>query len=51
LLTIHSADPKDPRIEAHVRLLHAQAVLAEGSRLADPSEVIRRINELLVKDS
>jgi molecular chaperone HtpG len=51
LLKIHAANPEDPRIENHVRLLHAQAVLAEGSRLVDPSEVIRRINELLVKDS
>ena len=51
LLKIHAADASDPRIEAHGRLLHAQAVLAEGSRLSDPSDVIRRINELLVKDS
>jgi molecular chaperone HtpG len=51
LLKIHTADPGDPRIEGHVRLLHAQAVLAEGSRLTDPTEVIRRINDLLVKDS
>jgi molecular chaperone HtpG len=51
LLKIHSANPSDPRIEDHARLLHAQAVLAEGSKLTDPSDVIRRINELLVKDS
>lgn len=51
LLKIHAANPEDPRIEDHLRLLHAQAVLAEGSRLANPSDVIRRINELLVKDS
>jgi molecular chaperone HtpG len=51
LLRIHAADPNDPRIEDHARLIHAQAVLAEGSRLADPSDVIRRINDLLVKDS
>ncbi len=51
LLRLHAADPSDPRIEAHARLLHAQAVLAEGSRLADPQDFIRRLNELLVKDS
>ena len=51
LLKLYSANPEDPRIEDHLRLLHAQAVLAEGSRLTNPSDVIRRINELLVKDS
>jgi len=51
LLRLHAADPADPRIEAHARLLHAQAVLAEGSRLADPQDFIRRLNDLLVKDS
>ncbi len=51
LLKIHSADPSDPRIEDHARLLYAQALLAEGSKLPDPSDVIRRINQLLVKDA
>jgi len=51
LLKIHAANPADPRIEGHARLLHDQAVLAEGSRLADPSDFVRRLNELLVKDS
>jgi molecular chaperone HtpG len=51
LLRLHTEDPNDPRVEDHARLLHAQAVLAEGSRLADPSDFIRRINRLLVKDS
>ncbi len=50
LLKLHTADPADPRIEAHAHLLHAEAVLAEGSRLPDPQDFIRRINELLVKD-
>ncbi len=50
LKAIHAADPADPRLENHLRLLHAEAVLAEGSRLADPSDLIRRINGLLAKD-
>jgi molecular chaperone HtpG len=50
LLKLHAGDPADPRIEAHGRLLYDQAVLTEGSRLADPSDFVRRINELLVKD-
>ena len=51
LLKLHAAAPEDPRIEAHAQLLYAEAILAEGSRLADPQDFIRRINELLVKDS
>jgi molecular chaperone HtpG len=51
LLKLHSANPQDPRIESHAHLLHAEAVLAEGSRLPDPQDFIRRINQLLVKDS
>lgn len=51
LLRLHAANPADPRIERHARLLHDQAVLAEGSRLADPSDFAKRINELLVKDA
>jgi molecular chaperone HtpG len=50
LLKIHAGNPADPRIEAHGRLLYDQAVLTEGSRLADPSDFVRRINDLLVKD-
>lgn len=50
LLKLHAADPADPRVESHAHLLHAEAVLAEGSRLPDPQGFIRRINELLVKD-
>jgi molecular chaperone HtpG len=50
LLQLHTADPDDPRIENHGRLLHDQALLAEGSRLPDPSDFARRLNELLVKD-
>lgn len=50
LLMIHAGNPADPRIETHGRLLYDQAVLTEGSRLADPSDFVRRINELLIKD-
>jgi len=50
LLKLHAANPVDPRIEAHGRLLYDQAVLTEGSRLADPSDFVRRLNELLIQD-
>lgn len=51
LLQLHAANPDDPRIGDHACLLHAEAILAEGSRLPDPAAVIRRINALLVKDA
>jgi molecular chaperone HtpG len=47
LLDIQKANSADPRVESFGRLLHAQAVIAEGSRLADPAGFARRINELL----
>lgn len=51
LLKLHADNPADPRIESHGRLLYDQAVLTEGSRLADPSDFVRRINDLLIKDA
>ncbi len=39
----------DPRIESYARLLYDQAVIAEGSKVADPAAFARRINELLVR--
>lgn len=49
LLHLHQADPADARIGTYAQLLHDQAVLAEGSRLADPSAFAQRINDLIVK--
>src|SRR5207245_11328933 len=34
---LHEKQPDDARLEAYARLLYDQAVLAEGSKLADPS--------------
>ena len=51
LLELYRKDPADPRVEGHAHLLHDQALLAEGSRLADPSAFVKRLNELLVKDA
>jgi molecular chaperone HtpG len=51
LLGLHRTDPSDPRIGAYGHLLHDQAVLAEGSRLADPSALAQRINDLIAKDA
>ena len=51
LLQIHQADPADPRLGAYAHLLHDQAVLAEGSRVEDPSAFAKRINDLIAKDA
>jgi molecular chaperone HtpG len=41
-----SAD--DPRIADWARLLHDQALLAEGAPLADPAAFVRSMNALMV---
>ena len=51
LRKLHQADPADPRVADYVRLLHDQAVLAEGSRIPDPGAFARRINDLIAKDA
>ena len=48
---LHERDPQDARAGEYARLLYDQAVLAEGSRVKDPSALARRINELLVRDA
>ena len=51
LLKLHQQSPADPRLANYASLLHDQAVLAEGSRIADPSAFARRINELITRDA
>jgi molecular chaperone HtpG len=51
LLDLFRKDPADPRLESYGRLLHDQALLAEGSRLPDPTAFVKRLNDLLVKDA
>jgi len=46
---LHEKDAHDPRIEAYARLLYDQAVIAEGSKINDPTAFARRINDLLVQ--
>ncbi len=48
---LYTRSPDDPRVEIYVRLLYDQAVIAEGSKVLDPTAMARRINELLVKDA
>ena len=51
LLTMRCRDKTDPRIGSFGQLLYEEAVIAEGSRLRDPSAFIRRLNELLLRDA
>lgn len=44
---LHARAADDPRIGAYARLLYEQAVVAEGSRIADPAGFARRLNELI----
>lgn len=50
LRDLYTKNASDVRIETHGRLLYEQAVIAEGSKLKDPSAFARRINELMAKD-
>ena len=51
LLRLVEKDPADARIEAHARTLYDLAVIAEGSRVKDPTALAKRIAEMLVKDA
>jgi molecular chaperone HtpG len=44
---LHARTPEDPRVGTYARLLYEQAVVAEGSRIADPAGFARRLNELI----
>src|SRR5205823_997334 len=42
-------DSSDPRVQNLGRLLYDQAVIAEGSRIADPAAFAKRVNELIAQ--
>jgi molecular chaperone HtpG len=46
---LYEQNAKDERIEAYGRILYDQAVIAEGSRVKDPSAFARRVNELIAR--
>ena len=48
---LYEKNAEDQRVEDYGRLLYEQAVIAEGSKVKDPTAFARRINELLVKDA
>ncbi len=46
---LHEKNAADPRLEDFGRLLYDEAVIAEGSKVKDPSAFSRRINDLIAK--
>ena len=46
---LYEQNAKDERIEAYGRILYDQAVIAEGSRVKDPSAFAKRVNDLIAK--
>jgi molecular chaperone HtpG len=51
LKTVFERSATDPRVEAYSRLLFDQAVVAEGSKVADPAAFARRVSELIAADA
>jgi len=48
---LHTTNANDERLPSYARLLYEQAVLTEGSKVKDPVELSRRINELIARDA
>jgi molecular chaperone HtpG len=48
---LHEANASDPRLEGYARLLYEQAVIAEGSKVADPVAFAKRVNDLIARDA
>ena len=46
---IHAKDATDPRLEPYLRLLYEQAIIAEGSKVPDPTAFAKRINDLIAR--
>ncbi len=51
LLKVFEQGGQEARVEGYARLLLDEAVVAEGSKVKDPTAFAKRINELLVKDA
>jgi molecular chaperone HtpG len=51
LKELHLKDANDMRIEVYTRLLYEQAVIAEGSTVADPTAFAQRLNALIARDA
>lgn len=49
LQALYEADKKDPKVGTLTQLLHDQAVIASGAKLADPAGFAARLNSLLAE--
>ena len=49
LKELHARTPEDARLPVYARLLYEQAVIAEGSRIADPAAFAKRVNTLIAE--
>ena len=49
LKELHARTPEDVRLPVYARLLYEQAVIAEGSRIADPAAFAKRVNTLIAE--
>ena len=49
LLEVYRQDSQAPEVGDFARLLHGQAVLAEGGKLEDPSAFSKLLTDLMVK--
>jgi len=50
LLNRYQASPDDPRIEQYGQFLLDQALIAEGSRLSDPTAFLARVNAMAARE-
>jgi molecular chaperone HtpG len=48
---LYEKNAPDPRIDLYARLLYEQAVIAEGSKVADPVAFAKRVNDLIARDA
>ncbi len=51
LQSVFTKDATDPRVETYARILHDEALIAEGSKIKDSLSFAKRINDLLAKDA
>jgi molecular chaperone HtpG len=49
LKSLHAKSPDDARLAASMKLLYEQSLIAEGSRIMDPTGFAQRINSLIIE--
>lgn len=51
LKTVYEKNNSDPRVEGYAKLLFDTAVVAEGSKVADPAGFAKRLSDLIAADA